>query len=488
MSETINYETIIGLEIHVQLNTHSKAFCGDAVAFGGAPNTHISAVSLAHPGTLPRANAAHIKSAVELGLALGCKINQKNTFDRKNYFYADLPKGYQITQDKTPICGNGFLQIRLSDGSEKTIRIHHLHCEEDAGKSLHDQDPINSYIDLNRAGTPLLEIVTEPDLRSGEEVEVCMTAMRQLVRWLNISDGNMEEGSMRCDVNISVRPFGTDILNTRCEVKNVNSMRFARRAVEYESKRQIQLMEIGGKVVQSTLNFDPVTGVTMPLRSKENAHDYRYFPDPDLPPVVISNAELAASETYLRSFSLPHEALKMLTDDFSLSLYDALIITEDRAVFEYFKQQTASLDKNLYKPAANLLINKLLPYAKEKSIALKDLLLTPAQLISFLQLIESGSVSHSAAYQNLLPVILENPNAEPKKLAANLNLMTSNNADELEIWIKTVIEQNPEKVKDYKKGKKGLIGFFMGEIMKLSKGKADAKLTQTILQKKLENE
>ena len=486
MPENINYETIIGLEIHVQLNTHSKAFCGDAVAFGGAPNTHISAISLAHPGTLPRANAKQIQSAVELGLALGCKINQKNTFDRKNYFYADLPKGYQITQDKTPICSGGSLPIRLSDGTEKTIRIHHLHCEEDAGKSLHDQDPTNSFIDLNRAGTPLLEIVTEPDLRSGEEVEACMTAMRQLVRWLNISDGNMEEGSMRCDVNISVRPVGSDILNTRCEVKNVNSMRFARRAVEYESKRQIQLMETGAKVVQSTLNFDPVSGVTTPLRSKENAHDYRYFPDPDLPPVVISDADLATSKTYLRSFALPHEALQILTDTFGLSRYDALIIADDRVVFEYYQQQITSLDKNLYKAAANLLINKLLPWAKEKNIALKDLHLTPAQIAVFLELIETGSVSHSTAYQTLLPAILETPNAAPKKLAADLNLMQSNDAGELETWIQTVIEQNPEKVKEYKKGKKGLIGFFMGEVMKISKGKADAKGAQTILQKKLE--
>ena len=480
----MTYETIIGLEIHVQLNTKSKAFCADAVSFGGAPNTHTSVISLAHPGTLPRTNKTQIQSAVKLGLALGCKINQRTTFDRKNYFYADLPKGYQITQDKLPICVGGLIPIRLADGTEKNIRIHHLHCEEDAGKSLHDQDPTKSFIDLNRAGTPLLEIVTEPDLRSGEEVEACMSAMRQLVRWLNISDGNMEEGSMRCDVNISVRPVGTDILNTRCEVKNVNSMRFARRAVEYESNRQIKLVESGGKVVQSTLNFDPATGITTPLRSKENAHDYRYFPDPDLPPVFISDATLLEIKSTLQES--PWEAREILKNKFGLSNNDAQIIADDNQVYKFYLEKTASLDKHFYKSTANLLINKLLPMVKEKNIELTDLHLSNEQLKEFLELIETNTVSNSVAYQTLLPAILENENASPKKLAENLNLIQSKDTNEMDIWIQTVIEKNPDKVKEYQKGKKGLIGFFMGEIMRTSKGKADPKTTQSALQKKLE--
>jgi aspartyl-tRNA(Asn)/glutamyl-tRNA(Gln) amidotransferase subunit B len=283
------YETIIGLEVHVQLATESKAFCGDDASFGGEPNTHVSAVSLGHPGTLPKANGRQIELATRLGLALGCKINTHNAFDRKNYFYADLPKGYQITQDKAPICIGGSLSIKIGN-NWKSIGIHHIHMEEDAGKSIHTMAPRHSFIDLNRAGVPLVEIVTEPDLRSGEEVDAFMTAMRQLVRYLEVSDGNMEQGSLRCDVNISIREQGATILNDRCEVKNVNSMKFARQAIDYEVRRQIGLVEAGGKVKQQTLNFDPNTGVTSPLREKEDAHDYRYFPEPDLPPVVLSDA------------------------------------------------------------------------------------------------------------------------------------------------------------------------------------------------------
>jgi aspartyl-tRNA(Asn)/glutamyl-tRNA(Gln) amidotransferase subunit B len=268
------FETIIGLEVHVQLSTESKAFCRDKTEFGGSPNSQISAISLGHPGTLPFMNKKQVQYATRLGLALNGNINEVNTFDRKNYFYADLPKGYQITQDKKPISVGGYLPIKMGD-VWKNIRIHHIHIEEDAGKSIHTLHDSKSFIDLNRAGMPLIEIVTEPDLRSGAEVDAFMTGIRQLVRYLNISDGNMEEGSLRCDVNISIRPKGTDILNNRCEVKNVNSMKFARQAIEFEELRQQKIVEEGGTVAQQTLNFDPATGVTSPLRSKEDAHDYR---------------------------------------------------------------------------------------------------------------------------------------------------------------------------------------------------------------------
>ena len=279
------YETVIGLEIHVQLSTKSKAFCADDTSFGGEPNTQVSTISLGHPGTLPRLNKKQIEYAVRLGLALGSEINQVSYFDRKNYFYADLPKGYQITQDRRPVCVGGDLEIRVGE-MRKKVRIHHIHMEEDAGKSMHDSDPVNSFIDLNRAGVPLLEVVSEPDLRSPEEVDAYMSAMRQLVKYLEISDGNMEQGSMRCDCNVSVRKKGATKLGERCEIKNLNSMRYARRAINYEVKRQIDLIESGGRVKQQTLNFDPTTGVTSPLREKEDAHDYRYFPEPDLPPVL----------------------------------------------------------------------------------------------------------------------------------------------------------------------------------------------------------
>ena len=280
MSIYDQYETVIGLEIHLQLSTKSKAFCADDTTYGGEPNTHVSAISLGHPGTLPRLNKKQVEYAVRLGLAMGCDINERNCFDRKNYFYTDLPKGYQITQDKLPICTKGGMNINI-DGEKKHVRLHHIHMEEDAGKSIHDIDPHHSLVDLNRAGTPLLEIVTEPDFRSGQEVDIFMKNMRQLARYLEISNGNMQEGSMRCDVNISVRKKGEAEYGERCEIKNVNSMKFARQAIKYETQRQIELIENGGEVTRETLNFNPATGVTMPMRDKEDAHDYRYFPDPD---------------------------------------------------------------------------------------------------------------------------------------------------------------------------------------------------------------
>ena len=485
------YETIIGLEVHVQLDTASKAFCSDAVQFGSEPNTHTSVISLAHPGTLPRANQQQIEFAVRLGLALGCRINERSYFDRKNYFYADLPKGYQITQDKTPICVGGSLEITFLDPKTqkivtKMVGIHHIHMEEDAGKSIHDQDPSVSFIDLNRAGTPLLEIVTEPDFRSGEEVDAFMTAMRHLVRWVGVSDGNMEEGSMRCDVNISIRPEGTTEFMTRCEVKNVNSMRFAREAIRYEAIRQEHIVENGGQVQQNTLNFDPTTGKTTPLRSKENAHDYRYFPDPDLPPVVISVDYLEKIKADLPT--LPWEARKEFKEKYGLPDYDANFLTEEIAVFNYAK--TLLSDVNTppqYKTVSNLIINKILPTANELKIELTDFPLKNSLLIEFLSLIESGKVSNSAAYQNLFPALLETPSVSATVLAEKLNLFQNSDSDFLKKIVADVIAQNPQKVAEYRKGKKGLLGFFMGEVMKASKGKAEPKMTNTLVLKALEN-
>ncbi|MEM6965968.1 MAG: Asp-tRNA(Asn)/Glu-tRNA(Gln) amidotransferase subunit GatB [Bacteroidota bacterium] len=359
------YETIIGLEVHVQLATQSKAFCGDDTTFGGAPNTHVGVVSLGHPGTLPKMNKKQIEFAVRLGLALGSKINPRNTFDRKNYFYADLPKGYQITQDKEPICIGGALEIKVGE-ERKPIRIHHIHMEEDAGKSIHDVDPKHSLIDLNRAGVPLLEIVTEPDLRSPEEVDAFMTGMRQLVRYLEISDGNMEEGSLRCDCNVSVRKKGDNQLNERCEIKNMNSMRFARQAIQYEQKRQIDLMERGKRVQQNTLTFDPTTGTTSPLREKEDAHDYRYFPEPDLPPVVL--AEDFVEKIKAQMPSLPFELFQQFTSEFKLPAYDAELLTEEKETALYFLN--LSQGRKNYKAIANLIINKIKPFCNEEKIAI----------------------------------------------------------------------------------------------------------------------
>ena len=476
------YEAVIGLEVHVQLSTKSKAFCGDDASFGGAPNTHVSTISLAHPGTLPKLNKKQLESAVKLALALNSQINKKNYFDRKNYFYADLPKGYQITQDNQPYCIGGSLTIDL-EGQKKTIRIHHIHMEEDAGKSIHDQDPSYSLIDLNRAGVPLLEIVTEPDFRSAKEVDIFMNAMRQLVRYLEISDGNMEQGSMRCDCNISIRLKGEKILNERCEIKNVNSMRFARQALDYEFKRQVELVEAGKKVIQQTLNFDPKTGLTSPLREKEDAHDYRYFPEPDLLPVVLS--EKYINEIRQTIFPLPWEIRNDLIQKYQLSDYDAQLISEEKAIALFYKKLADNCSN--YKAAANLVINKIKPFLSEKNLSIENFPVNFEKLTAFLNLIENGKVSSAIAYQRLFPAMIETPEKTPEELAEALNLIHSDDTDFLEQIVSETLQNNPDKVKAYQNGKKGLIGFFMGEVMRASKGKAEPKSTNALLRKKLED-
>lgn len=481
MSVYDQYETVIGLEIHVQLATQSKAFCGDDASFGGEPNTHISTISLGHPGTLPRLNKKQVEYAVRLGLALDSEINLHSAFDRKNYFYADLPKGYQITQDRSPICIGGHLKVKVGD-EEKNIRIHHVHMEEDAGKSMHDSEDAYSYIDLNRAGVPLLEIVSEPDLRSAEEVDAYMSAMRQLVQYLGISDGNMQEGSMRCDCNVSVRPKGSEKLGERCEIKNLNSMRYARRAIAFEVRRQIDLIESGGRVSQQTLNFDPVSGETSPLRDKEDAHDYRYFPEPDLPPVILD-------ESYVNKIrqdqpALPWELYERLQHEFELSDYDANLLTAEMATAKYFLKLNATAPNA--KGAANLIINKLLPYCQEENITLAQFPVNISGLGKFIQLIEDGQVSNTIAYQTLLPELIAQPGQEPLSLAKKMQLIQNKDEDFLSQLVDEVIAANPEKVKVYRNGKKGLLGFFMGEVMKRSKGQAEPKSTNVLLREKLE--
>jgi aspartyl-tRNA(Asn)/glutamyl-tRNA(Gln) amidotransferase subunit B len=480
MSTSTSYETVIGLEVHVQLATESKAFCGDSTAFGATPNSQVSAISLGHPGTLPRLNERQVEYAVRLALALGSEVNLHSSFDRKNYFYADLPKGYQITQDREPICWGGSLEIRVG-GERKSIRIHHVHMEEDAGKSIHDQDPHYSFVDLNRAGMPLLEIVSEPDLRSPEEVDVFMNAMRRLVRYLGISDGNMQEGSLRCDCNVSVRLRGTDTYGTRCEIKNMNSMRNARRAIEYEVDRQIAILESGGTIEQQTLDFDPVTGQTSPLRDKEDAHDYRYFPEPDLVPVALDTAYVDRVRNELPP--LPWELYREFTDTCGLSDYDAEILIEDRDAALLFRDLAQVADP---KAAANLTINKILPWLQERQISATQFPIAVTGLRDFIALIDSGKISASAAYANLFPAYAERPDTDPETLAKELNLLQSADEDFLSGLVDTVLAEFPGKVAAYQKGKKGLLGFFMGEVMKRSKGKAEPKATNALLRERLE--
>lgn len=463
------FETVIGLEIHVQLNTKSKAFCRDSNLFGQLPNTQVGVVSLAHPGTLPYPNKTQVHSAIKLGLAIGSQINRVSTFDRKNYFYADLPKGYQITQDQTPVCIGGQIPIRIGDQT-KLIQIHHIHMEEDAGKSIHDQIPGHSLIDINRAGTPLLEIVTEPDLRSGEEVDALMSAVRQLVRYLDISDGNMEQGSMRCDCNISIRPQGSTTLGNRCEVKNMNSMRFAKKAIQYEVKRQISLTQKGEPILQQTLNFNPTTGRTTPIRTKEDAHDYRYFPEPDIPPIVVSQKKVDELKATLPQMPWAYETAFR---SYGLSQKDSVLLAQDLDMAEYFDAFVSAHGQAI--AFANLLINQIRPTLTGK---IRDYPISQNFLAQLLELINNKTINKSLAIKQLLPKMLKQPTIAPKILAQEFSQEKDNNPDQLAETISNIIAAHPDKVKAYQNGKKGLLGFFMGEVMKQTRGQADPGLAK----------
>lgn len=477
------YELVVGLEVHAQLSTQSKSFSSDSAAFGGDPNQHVSVVSLGHPGTLPFVNKKMVEYAVRMGLACDCSINLNNTFARKNYFYADLPKGYQITQDQAPICLGGHITVRLSDGSQKNIAIHHIHMEEDAGKSMHDQHHADSLIDLNRAGVPLLEIVSEPDLRSAEEAGQYLTEVRKVLRYLDICDGNMEEGSMRCDANISVRLWGDTAFGNRCEVKNMNSIRNVQRAIEHEFERQVRVIENGGTIEQNTLNFNADTGETSVLRSKEMANDYRYFPEPDLQPLVLTEEYVERIRKSLPA--LPNELYDKYITKLGLPAYDASVITADKEVAIYFEDLIAHTQN--YKAASNWLMGSVKSYLNENGISITGLGISPGNLASLIALVDSGKVNNSMAAQKLFPAMLKEPASSPEELAKELNLLISADADDVYQFINEAIAKYPDKVTEYKKGKKGVLGLFMGEIMKRSKGRIDPQKTNQLLIKELES-
>jgi len=474
------YELVVGLEVHVQLSTLSKSFSSDPAGFGAPPNQHVSPVSLGHPGTLPRINRQMVAYAVKMGLACNCAINTNNAFARKNYFYADLPKGYQITQDQHPVCLGGSVLIRLADGTIKNIAIHHIHMEEDAGKSMHDQHHEDSLIDLNRAGVPLIEIVSEPAMRSGAEAALFLTELRKLVRYLGICDGNMEEGSMRCDANISVRPRGQKAYGNRCEVKNLNSIRNVQRAIEHEFERQATLIENGGYIEQNTLNFNADTGETSVLRSKEMANDYRYFPEPDLMPLVLTPEYIDAIRRELPA--LPNELYDKYTG-LGLSGYDAGVITVDRDMTLYFEE----LIKNTanYKAAANWLIGPVKSYLNENGTLISDINVAAASLAALIQLVDLGKVNNSVAAQKLFPAMLKSRSKDPEVLAREMDLLIDQEAGDVDQFIYDAIAKYPEKVKEYQNGKKGVLGLFMGEIMKSSKGRIDPQKTNQLLIKEL---
>ncbi|PHX74068.1 MAG: Asp-tRNA(Asn)/Glu-tRNA(Gln) amidotransferase GatCAB subunit B [Chitinophagaceae bacterium] len=474
------YEVVIGLEVHVQLQTNSKLFCGDSASFGADPNTHISPITLAHPGTLPRMNKKAIEFAIKLGLALNCEIEQENYFARKNYFYPDLPKGYQISQHTTPICKNGFVKIKVND-EQRNIQLNRIHIEEDAGKSLHDVDENFTAIDLNRAGVPLLEIVSEPDLHSSDEAFAYITELRRLVRWLEICDGNMEEGSMRCDANISIRLKGEKKLGTRVEVKNLNSIRNVKKAIDLEVIRLIDIVESGTAIVQETRSFDADNNTTFSLRSKEDADDYRYFADPDLTPFHITDQFLQEVKDSLPP--LP-EALEIKYKEvFQLPAYDAQVICSDKAQVNYFEEIIKHTTN--YKAAVNWLMGPIKSYLNDHSIELEAFPLSPEKTASLIQLVSDGKVNFSIASTKILSALIQSPQKNPLEIVTELNLLQESNNDSVTSWVDEVINKMPDKVKEYRSGKKGLIGLFAGEVKKLSKGKADMNLVNKLLAEKL---
>jgi len=480
MNQQDLYEIVVGLEIHAQLLTESKLFCGDSIAFGKEPNTHVSPITLGHPGTLPKMNKKAIEYAVKMGLACHCEIERFNYFARKNYFYPDLPKGYQLSQHTTPICKGGYVKIKSADG-ERNIRLNRIHLEEDAGKSIHEAGSDFTNVDYNRAGTPLIEIVSEPDLRSAEEVYNYLSEIRKLVRYLGVCDGNMEEGSLRCDVNISVRKKGDTKLGTKVEVKNLNSIRNAKRAVEAEAERLIGLLEKREEITQQTRSFDANNGTTFAIRDKEDADDYRYFPEPDLTPFHLQEEFIERIRKEIPV--LQEERISKYVSEYKLSEYDAALLTEEKAFSDFFEkiiEQTSN-----YKAAANWLSGPVKSWLNENNCLVENFPVSSAKIASLIDLVEKGKLSFSSASTRLFTALTKEPAKEPEQLAAELNLIQESNAAALEPIVDQVISKYADKVKEYRKGKKGLMGLFVGEVMKLSKGKADPKLTNDLLTEKL---
>ncbi len=476
------YEAVIGLEVHAQMLTKSKAYSSDVNEYGAHPNTNVSVITLGHPGTLPRMNKKTIEYAIRLGLACGCEIAPNQYFARKNYFYPDLPKGYQITQDKTPICTGGSIHIKTDDSTEKEIGITRIHMEEDAGKSIHDVDLYDTLVDLNRAGVPLLEIVTEPDLRSSQEAYNYLTEVRKLVRYLDICDGNMEEGSMRCDANISVRLKGAKEFGTKVEVKNMNSIRNVQRAIEFEIARQIEAVENGETLSQETRSFDALKGITISMRSKEAANDYRYFPEPDLQPITVDEKQIGAIRAEMPA--LPRELFLKYTKELGLSEYDAYNLTDNKGIALYYEEILQHTSN--FKSAANWLMGDVKSYLNEFGVDIEAFPLNPLKIANVIELIDSGKISHSAASQKLFPALLKEPTADPAQLSEQLNLLQDSSADAIMSFIQQVIDENPNEVERYRNGEKQLTGFFMGQLMKISKGKADPKAANELMRKTLE--
>ena len=471
------YEVIIGLEVHAQVLSESKLFSSSPTKFGSEPNTQVSLVDAAFPGMLPVINEFCIKQAIKTGIGLNAKINNKSIFDRKNYFYADLPQGYQISQYKNPIVGEGSVTLDMPDG-EKMIGIERLHLEQDAGKSIHDIDPQNTLVDLNRSGVALMEIVSKPDLRSLDEVNAYIKKLRSIMRYLGTCDGNMQEGSLRADVNVSVRKKGETELGTRCEIKNVNSIKFMQMAIDYEANRQVDILEEGGSIDQETRLFDTKKNETRSMRTKEDAHDYRYFPDPDLLPLELNDDFI--NEIKKEIPELPDEKKKRFIDKFNLSPYEANILVSDIETSKYFEDVSKNSDVKL---ATNWITGELFALLNNKSIEITESPITSENLAKLINLIKDGTISGKIA--KTVFEIMADSGKDPKKIVEEKGLKQQSDPKELEKIIDKVISDNPKNVEAYKLGKDKLFGFFVGQVMKQSNGKANPQLVNEILKKKL---
>ena len=477
--QNAGYQATIGLEVHVQLNTESKLFAADPNTFTEEPNHHISVITLGHPGTLPLLNEAVLEKAIRMGLACGCEITRESHFARKNYFYPDLPKGYQITQDKTPICLGGQVALAAEGLTGTSVELHHIHLEEDAGKSIHDEGS-DTLIDLNRAGTPLIEIVTQPAMTTSVEAAAFLQEIRRLVRFLDISGGNMENGEMRCDANISIKPIEAVTLGNKVEIKNMNSINNLRKAIDFEIKRQLKALADGEEIPVETRTFDATSGQTFGMRFKETMNDYRYFPDPDLSPVLLTDEYLQEVKAALPV--LPAEWRSKFLKEYQLSAYDVALLTEEQETAVFFDalcQHTTH-----FKAAANWMNGPVKGWLNDTGSRIEQSGLSAEQLAGLIQIVEEGKVSFSIASQRILPK-LPGSQETALQLARSMNLIMEGDESALLAMVEEVLLFLPEKVKAYRKGKKGLMGLFMGELMKKSRGKADPKKLQILLQKAL---
>lgn len=473
------WEVVVGLEIHCQIISRSKIFSGASTEFGDEPNVNVSFVDAGMPGMLPTLNRECVHQAVKTGMGLNAKINRYSEFSRKNYFYADLPSGYQITQFRYPIVGEGKINIDLNDGTSKDIGIERMHIEQDAGKSIHDLSPTKSFIDLNRAGVGLMEIVTKPDFRAPEEAGAFLRKLRSILRYLGTCDGNMDEGSMRCDVNVSVRPYGSDELRTRCEMKNVNSVKFVMQAIENEAKRHVEVYESGGEIIQETRQFDPISGQTKVMRKKEFAHDYRYFPEPDLPPLVLS-------EEYIENIrkemiELPDAKKQRFVNTMGLTPYDAAVLCENREVADYFEKAAAGHDG---KKVANWMMSDFFALLNKRRLDIVNCPVTPENLGNLTDLIAKEVISGKIA-KDVLEIMFDTGDS-PEKIVEERGLKQVTDTSAIEAIIDEVIASSPENVAAYKNGKVNLAGWFVGQTMKLSKGKANPALVNKLVREKLD--